>query len=623
MVPARHWPIPGAEGLSLTLALIVAIVLWRLFMAWLVPVTQDEAYYFDWARRLDWGYFDHPPGVALLGIATRLDPGSTLAARLGGVLAGCLTLVVLVRLYLNAGLTPGLDLRLALVVLAGTLPGLAGGFLTTPDSALALGWALALHEAERALVRDRRRWMTAGLAVGLGLLGKYSMVVMGPVLLWAILRADPRALRTPWPYLGGLLALLVFLPNLLWNLEHGWLSLRFQFGHGFGAESGPLIQGADLGLQDGSATILHSGHRGLEERAASLLGFFGTQLGLWGLMALPILATPWLGRSGPGARKGPSLTPKARVLLGAATWLPLGFFALVSLRSDVEANWSVMYLLAAPPLLAHRWRRIGPWVLAAVLGNLVLVSLYGLHAATTALPLTDGQNRILRETHGFRELAKVASSLDGPVYADRYQDTAMLRFYAPGIEAAQWPGLTRPSEYLRGRIAPQADPRSPGDPFWLLTRGRPGPEIPGFRADTRRELVDCPGDPIAETDTPPCPRPLHRWTLTRYRAQGPGSGNRLGSKGPPGLVPTPGAVDHPDHQQHHRDLDQDPDHRRQGRAGLETEERDRRRHRQLEKIAGPDEGGGAGDAVTLPDRPVQPVGQRRVEEDLDQDRHRQ
>lgn len=512
------------------LALIGAITLWRLLMAWLVPVTQDEAYYFDWARRLAWGYFDHPPGVALLGIGTHLAPGSALAARLGGVLAGALTLVVLARLYRNGGIRPGPDLWLALLIVAGTLPGLAGGFLTTPDTALALAWALALHESERALTVDRRRWLTAGIAVGLGLLGKYSMVVLGPVLLWAILRADPRALRTPWPYLGGLLALLVFSPNLLWNLDNDWLSLRFQLGHGFAADSGALIPSAGSGVVTGSATIEHSGPQGLAGRAGSLLTYLGAQLGLWGLLVLPLLVTPWVTRRAPApgtpAPETPPLTAAARHLLQGATWFPLGFFALVSLVSDVEANWPLMYLLAAPALLVPWCRRVRLWVVAAALGNLLLVSLYAIHAATVTLPLTEGQNRILRETHGFRDLAEIAAGLDGPVYLDRYQDTAMLRFYAPGIEATQWPGLTRPSEYLRGRIAPRFDPETTQGPLWLITRGRPAPPIPGLAIDARRTLVDCPGQRLAEGGKPPCARPLHVWTLYRLRPKSSESDGR-------------------------------------------------------------------------------------------------
>jgi hypothetical protein len=158
---------------------------------------------------------------------------------------------------------------------------------------------------------------------------------------------------------------------------------------------------------------------------------------------------------------------------------------------------------------------------AAALGNLLLASLYGLHAATGVLPLADPQNRVLRETHGFRDLAELAAGLEGRIYADRYQETAMLRFYSPGIQATQWPGLSRPSEYLRGRIAPRVDSGAIKGPFWLLNRGQAAPEIPGMRMTARRALVDCPRMPLVETDEPPCARPLHRWILYAYRPEAP------------------------------------------------------------------------------------------------------
>jgi 4-amino-4-deoxy-L-arabinose transferase-like glycosyltransferase len=480
-------------------------------MAWLLPVTQDEAYYFDWAQRLAWGYFDHPPGVALLGQGVRLAPGSALAARLGTLIAGALTLLVLVRLYRRSGLAEGGALPLALVLVAGTLPGLAGGFLATPDTPLALCWALALHESERALAGDRRRWIGAGIATGLGLLSKYTMVAMGPVLLLAILKADPRALRTPWPYLGGLAALLVFAPNLIWNVDHDWLTLRFQFGHGFATDSGPLAAGA----------IEHSGPQTPVERLGSLLGYLGTQLGLWGLLALPILALPWLGRVAGPKDRGSGLLPQARALLGAAALVPLGLFALVSLASEVEPNWPAMYLLGAAPLLARPLLPIRRWVYAAAGVNLLLATLYGVQGATGALPLPEGQNRIVRETQGFRELAAVAGRLDAPVYADRYQWVAMLRFYNPGLGATQWPGIARPSEYLLGRIAPRVEPASVDGPFWLLASRAQAPEIPGFAPGERRTLRLCPGRPLVEGDEPGCARPLAHWHLIRYRPARP------------------------------------------------------------------------------------------------------
>ncbi len=494
------------------LILIAAMTLWRLVIAALVPVTQDEAYYFDWARSLAWGYFDHPPGVAFLGLGTLLAPGSAFLARLGGLAAGLLTLLLLAALYRNSGLQNGRDLGLALILVFATLPGLAGGVITTPDTALALGWALALHEGERALAGDRRRWITAGLATGLGLLGKYTMVLIGPVFLWAILRSDWRALRTPWPYLGALAALLAFAPNILWNASHDWLTMRFQFGHGFSTAVGPLAV-APTDAMD------HSGPGTPAERIGSLVEYLLIQLGFWGLIAVPLLLSPWLGRSGgeaPQRARAIGLLPHARELLIAATLFPVGFFALVATSSEVEPNWPAMYLLAAAPLAALWLRRGWRLAMAAAAGNLLLVSLYAFHAATSALPLPDRQNRILRETHGFAELAQIVAELEAPVYADRYQTTAMLRFHQPDLETSQWPGLTRPSEYLRGRIAPRVDPAAIQGAFWLVTRFGAPPPIAGFAVDAQRTLFDCPAARLAETPHPPCRHPLHRWQLYHY-----------------------------------------------------------------------------------------------------------
>jgi hypothetical protein len=526
-LPATGFRIPDREDTlksrqplapwALAAGIIVGFTLWRVLIAWILPVTQDEAYYFDWSRSLAWGYFDHPPGVALLGLGTRWEPGSALAARLGNLVAGALTLIVLARLYYRSGLRRGADLGLALVLAAATLPGLVGGIVTTPDSPLALAWAVALHESERALAGNRRRWISAGIAVGIGLLGKYTMAAIGPVLLWGILRADPRALRTPWPYLGALAAVLVFAPNLIWNVQHDWLTLRFQFGHGFALETGDLLAGA--------VPIEQAAPQSLAERAASLLGYLGTQLGSWGLMAPLLLALPWIARRRPAQLTGsapaepPPLLPQARPLLNAAALFPLAFFALVATSSAVEANWPAMYLLAAPAVLAPGLRGASRWVLTAAAGNLILASLYAVHAATGSLPLPDSANRILRETHGFRELAAMAAGLDAPVYADRYQLAAALRFYQPDLRTSQWPGIARPSEYLRGVIAPRVGAETQTGPFWLLSRLPNPPAIQGFAATEQRRLYDCPALLLAETAEPPCANPVHRWQLYRYVPQ--------------------------------------------------------------------------------------------------------
>ena len=448
--------------------------------------------------------------MALLGLGARLAPASALAGRLGNLLAATLTLLVLVRFYRACGLDARQTL-LALVMTSATFAGLVAGVLATPDTPLALAWALALHEGLAALRGDRRRWLTAGLATGLGLLGKYDMVLIGPVFLWAILWADPKALRTPWPYLGALAALLVFAPNLLWNAQHDWLTLRFQFGHGFSTSAGALSAdaiGTALALPERASVLEQAG---LGERLLAVLSFLGIQAALWGLMIFP-----WSRGSGggggpcPGRPLGRSLALRAtnpestaaarvgrraqarpwvpdrgaRALLVAGTVFPLAFFGLVAAFSAVQPNWAVLYLLTGIPLAVLAMAGYRRALLATAGANVLLVSLYLLHARTGILPLPDNQQRILHETHGFQALAREVEGLSGPVFADRYQLVAMTRFYAPGLEITQWPGLFRASEYVRG--CPEG---------WAPTGLGPGGYRPGGRLVAAEPQPPTAGDP--------------------------------------------------------------------------------------------------------------------------------
>ena len=511
------------------LVLIAGITVFRLLIAAVLPVTQDEAYYYNWARALAWGYFDHPPGVALLGIGTRLIPGSVLAARLGAIAAGTLSLLVLWRFYLLCGLRAGRGLQLALVLAAATFPGLIAGIITTPDTVLALCWPLALHEALAALQGRRQRWLTAGVATGLGLLGKYIMVVIGPIFLWAIIRADARALRTRWPYLGALLALLVFLPNVLWNADNDWLTMRFQLGHGFAAQTGALYLGAErLPAAAGPMAYVPPAVEplGLPQRLSSLAGYLGSQLGFWGLLLFPLAAGLLSAKGIARSRRDFSslVHPSARPLLLAGTLFPLAFFGSVAMISDVEANWSALYLTCAAPIAAIILLPLARWALTAAALNLLLVGVYSLHAATDLLPLPNAMERVMRETAGYAEAAQLVATLPGPVFADRYPYAAMLNFYRPQLHVTQWPGITRPSEYSRGQIEPiQAQPALEQSGFWLFARKFSPPMIAGYHATRTKTIFACRAKPLTIIDGAAgyeeagCDKPLQVWHLYQYQ----------------------------------------------------------------------------------------------------------
>ena len=79
----------------------------------------------------------------------------------------------------------------------------------------------------------------------------------------------------------------MFSPNLLWNAHHDWVTLRFQFGHGFAVDTGALTAGDGAGRTTPVRPLPRA------QRLANLGAYLGGQLGLWGLIAAPLLALPF------------------------------------------------------------------------------------------------------------------------------------------------------------------------------------------------------------------------------------------------------------------------------------------------------------------------------------------
>ncbi len=503
--------------------LVIALLAWHTLAAVVFPVTQDEAYYLDWSRHLAWGYFDHPPGVALLGSGIRLAPGVAWAGRLGTLLVSALTLFALFAWYRRSGLS-GRTLLIALLLAAANIPVLAYGFIDNPDVLLLLFWALAMHEATVALQGRRRRWLSVGVLVGLGLLSKYTMVLILPVLLWGLWRGDRGALHSRWPWIGALLAALIVLPNMLWNLDQCGGSLIYQLYHGFGKANEIVAPSPISGIDTASAPQPVQAHRAWPG-IGGILSYLGGQSAMLGVLLLPfpvaLVVRVWRRRNTGNAGDAQAIrfSAGARSLLIAGTLVPLVFFAVIAAVSKVQANWPVPWLLSAAPLAAVVLRGRLSWVFAAALANLLLLSLLVVHARSGVLPLQPAKDRVLRETQGYRALARMVGGLSGPVFADRYQLTAMLRFYAPSLPLTQWPGISRSSEYLRGALVgyPTLSQLQAAGGFWLVTRHPQAPAVGGFEQRLTRVLYDCKGDGVS---TRACPdAPVHRWFLYRYRVR--------------------------------------------------------------------------------------------------------
>jgi 4-amino-4-deoxy-L-arabinose transferase-like glycosyltransferase len=190
----------------------------------------DELYYLACSEHLDWGYVDQPPLiVSITAVARWLFGDSLQAIRLLPALAGAgkVVLTALIARELGGGrFAQGLA---ALAILV------APGFLAT-DDLLSMnafeplfwtGCALMLVRIIRT--GDMKLWVWFGLLAGVGLENKHSMLLFGCGLIAGLeLTPERRLLRTRWFWLGGVLAFVIFLPNLLWNIDHHFPFLELQ-----------------------------------------------------------------------------------------------------------------------------------------------------------------------------------------------------------------------------------------------------------------------------------------------------------------------------------------------------------------------------------------------------------
>jgi hypothetical protein len=192
-------------------------------------VFRDELYYFACARHLAWGYVDHPPMIALMAALVRAVFGdSWRVARVLSAVAAAGTMLLVGDTARELG--GGRWARLLAQVLCATSPVYLALFsIFTMNAFDVLAWAALFRIAARILAGGRARlWLAFGLVAGLGLLNKLDVGLLGAGLgVGLILAGRVEVLRTPWFWAGGAIAIVLFLPHLAWQAQHGWPTREF------------------------------------------------------------------------------------------------------------------------------------------------------------------------------------------------------------------------------------------------------------------------------------------------------------------------------------------------------------------------------------------------------------
>jgi len=192
-------------------------------------IFRDELYYLANTEHLDLGYVDHPPLSIFILAASRLLLGDSLfALRLLPALTGGGTVFIIGLMVREMG--GGKIAQFAACTGAAlSFIFLAMNTIYSMNSFDILLWTLGFYTVIRLMnTHQKRYWIVLGLIVGLGALNKTSMLWFGAAVAIGLIFVQERIwLKTRWPYIAGVLAFVLFLPFIIWNVEHDFAHLEF------------------------------------------------------------------------------------------------------------------------------------------------------------------------------------------------------------------------------------------------------------------------------------------------------------------------------------------------------------------------------------------------------------
>lgn len=189
---------------------------------------RDELYFLRAGRHLDWGYVDQPPLTPLMArLISAIAPESLTALRLPSALAAGLVVLLTGLIARELGAPRRAQLLAAACMAVSALLLAVGHLLSTATFDL-LAWTAISWLVVRVLLGgDQRLWLAIGLLAGVALLNKTLVAFLAVSLVIAVLVAGPRdILRSRWLWLGAVIAVAVWSPNLVWQASHGWPQLE-------------------------------------------------------------------------------------------------------------------------------------------------------------------------------------------------------------------------------------------------------------------------------------------------------------------------------------------------------------------------------------------------------------
>lgn len=361
----------------------------NLVQAFFTPLMGDEVYYWVYSQDLDWGYFDHPPLVALIIKLSDFLFSDELSIRFFTTILNTLTAFFIWKLIpdqnKNQAYSEALFFALFLMI-----PGLSiYGFITTPDVPLLFFFALYLLAFKFLLEKNNlKSAVFVGFCAALLIYSKYH----GAILILLSIVANWKVLSKKYYYLAGFIAVVLILPHLYWQYLYDFVSFDY---HLFQRAKG------EIGLHN-------------------ILDYVGGSLGILNpFLFLFVLIYSF--------KKSVSFSEQ-NIFYRNLFFGIFIFFFFYSFRSKIEAQWTVAaavpLLILAHDLLVNYWSKFQK---LSYLGFSVLFILFTVRIIIM-LPFDSGTEFHHHQKPYFDALAKKVGDKK-IVFSNSYRDAAKYKFY--------------------------------------------------------------------------------------------------------------------------------------------------------------------------------------------------
>lgn len=207
--------------------LLLFLIIWgilNLIQALLTPLNNDEAYYWMYSKYPAWGYFDHPPMIAIMIKAGFCLIRSELGVRLLVILSNVLSLIIIWRLISDAGKRrKGNELLFAMLIVLLPVFNIYG-FIATPDSPLLLFTAVFLMAYKQFITQESwKNTFLLGLSMAALIYSKYH----GGLLILIVIASNLNLLKNVKFYAASIVGAILFLPHVFWQFSNDFPSIKY------------------------------------------------------------------------------------------------------------------------------------------------------------------------------------------------------------------------------------------------------------------------------------------------------------------------------------------------------------------------------------------------------------